>query len=174
METTTIEASSNERNLNGVKYGGDKALTGHLSSSKTPSAKNGLHLIELLAKGALQKHPKTQAVAKAMVAQTNSKALLLKTTSMYLAEHEEGELVSNQKLYPPANQCTWYCKVFSTLTEQKRRHQPSYLRSTMVTYCMTHLCNGGTEAVWVTKHSLTGLTLIRWNPCLTLFRWPRT
>lgn len=52
--------------MDSPKNGGEKTPTGHLSlPNETSSAKNGIHLVELLVKGAPWKAGTTQEIAKA-------------------------------------------------------------------------------------------------------------
>lgn len=76
----------------------DNVTTRHLlPPCETSSARNGLHLIELLAKGTPWKLPNIpfylQDKAIGHFPQTNRKTLLPKTILIYLFEHREVELM---------------------------------------------------------------------------------
>ena len=76
--------------------GEDKSPTRPLSPlCETSNTRNGLYLIELLARGAPWKPQTTKAISKVIVCspQTDGKALLLKTTLTYFTEHREIKLV---------------------------------------------------------------------------------
>lgn len=61
-----------------------------------------LHLIELLAKGALSEFPLMQAVSETIYCslKSDSKTALLKTSATQLIEHVEVKLIFMQNLHP--------------------------------------------------------------------------
>ena len=77
---------------------GDRVPTRHfLPPNEISRPGNGLHLIELLAKGTHGNLQITQAIAKTIgcFPQSDGKTLLLKTVSTYLTEHGDVKLVPN-------------------------------------------------------------------------------
>lgn len=75
----------------------NKGHSEHLSpQSETIFARNGLHLIDLLAKGVTWKPPNYSGYYQGHSLQTDGKLLLLKPTFMYLIEHRKVELGSTR------------------------------------------------------------------------------
>lgn len=88
-----------KKKLNGItKWQGYKAPTRHfLPPNAVSGARNELHVIEILAKGAYGNPQMTQVVAKAVSCspQIGDKALSLKTMLTYLIENGVVELLFN-------------------------------------------------------------------------------
>lgn len=90
-----------------------------MQPSKISSARNGLHLFELLVKGVPRKPQTSYPIAKAMGCspQLDVEAVLLENTYMLSDTKKLGFCLTRS--FIPADECSWCGKLLSTLLEEK-------------------------------------------------------
>lgn len=94
-----------------------------LPSNKSSSARNGLHLVELLSKGVPQNSSIIPGYCRGYwFPQPDDKALLLKTALTSIIECGEIELLPKQKLLPYSLTITILEDTFCTVPEEKGNH----------------------------------------------------